>query len=189
MSMIDARRDNPGGFDERRMMRRSSANSLRQQLIGTWRLVSYVDRDVDSGEETHPMGERPLGYIIYTQDGFMSAQLSTRNRPRFRFNDPYAGTPEEYAEAASTYFAYCGSFHVGEFNQSLTHEMQVCLFPNWLGQRQVRLAQIDGDLLRLSTTPMNFRGSRKTASLVWQRVQPKPASASWKPCWEASSLR
>ena len=171
MSMIDARRDNCGSFDATRVTPQSRGNSLRQQLIGTWRLVSYADRDVDSGEETHPMGEHPLGYIIYTPDGFMSAQLSTANRPRFQHNDPYGGTPDEYAEAASTYFAYSGPFHVDEHNWSLTHEMQVSLFPNWLGQQQVRLAQIDGDLLRLTTTPMNFRGARKTASLVWQRVQ------------------
>jgi len=55
----------------------------------------------------------------------------------------------------------------------LIHEMQVSLFPNWLGQRQVRLAQIDGDLLRLATAaPMTFAGTRKIAILVWRRVQP-----------------
>ena len=55
----------------------------------------------------------------------------------------------------------------------MIHEMQVSLFPNWLGQRQVRLAQIDGDLLRLATAaPMTFAGTRKIAILVWRRVQP-----------------
>jgi len=148
--------------------------SLRQQLIGTWRLLSYVERDVDSGKENCPMGEHPLGFIIYTPDGFVSAQLSSAARSPFQANDPYGGTPEEYTEAAGSYIAYCGPFHVDELDQSLAHEMQVSLFPNWLGQRQVRLVQIDGDLLRLATnTPMHFGGARKTAALVWQRVGPR----------------
>jgi len=172
MSIIDLRCDNPKQLDSEGIETRTAVDSLRQQLIGTWRLVSYVDCDVDTGEETHPMGEHPLGYIMYTPDGFMSAQLSMANRPRFKSNDPYGGTLEEYAEAANTYFAYSGPFHVDEVRSSLMHEIQVCLFPNWLGRRQVRLAQIDGDLLRLTTTPMNFRGARKTAALVWRRIKP-----------------
>ena len=150
-----------------------AAEDFGQRLIGTWRLVSYVERDVDSGEENHPMGEHPLGLIMYAPDGFMSAQLSKANRSPFQGNDPRNGTPDEYTEAASGYLAYCGPFHVDERNQLLTHEMQVSLFPNWLGQRQVRLVERDDDLLRLATvTPMTFHGARMTATLVWKRVQP-----------------
>ena len=169
MSMIDVRRnDDPAHIDAGR-----SPTSLRQQLIGTWRLVSCVARDIDSGEESHLMGEHPLGLIMYAPDGFMSAQLSKANRSPFQGNDPRNGTPDEYTEAASGYLAYCGPFHVDERNQLLTHEMQVSLFPNWLGQRQVRLVERDDDLLRLATvTPMTFHGARMTATLVWKRVQP-----------------
>jgi hypothetical protein len=154
----------PGGARE---------GSLRRQLIGTWRLISYVERDVDSGKKNLPMGERPLGFIIYAPDGFVSAQLAAADRSPFLANDPYGGTPEEYARAAGRYIAYCGRFHVDEVNRSLTHEMQISLFPNWLGQRQARLVEIDGNMLRLATAaPMIFGGCRKMAALVWQRVSP-----------------
>jgi len=96
MSMFDARRDIPAG--SRSTASRTPANGLRHQLIGTWQLVSYVDRDVDSGEETHPMGDHPLGFITYTPDGFVSAHLSSAHRPPFRVNDPYGGTAEEYTQ-------------------------------------------------------------------------------------------
>ena len=149
-----------------------AADVLRQRLVGTWRLVSYVERDVESSEESHPMGERPLGLLIYAQDGFMSVQLSSANRLPFQGSDPYCGTPEEYTGAASRYIAYSGPFYIDVPNGSLIHEMQVSLFPNWLGQRQVRRFQIEGDLLRLATDrPMNFGGALKTATLVWRRVQ------------------
>ena len=169
MSMIDVRHnDDPAGIDSG-----CSPSSLRQQLVGTWRLVSCVARDIDSGEESHPMGEHPLGLIMYAPDGFMSAQLSTANRPPFQGNDPQNGTPDEYTEAARGYLAYSGPFHVDERTQLLTQEMQVSLIPNWLGKRQVRLVERDGDLLPLATvTPMTFRGTRMKATPVWKRVRP-----------------
>jgi hypothetical protein len=79
-----------------------------------------VARNIDSGEETHPMGEHPLGLIMYAPDGFTSAQLSTANRSPFKGNDPYNGTPDEYTETASSYLAYSGPFHVNERYQLLT---------------------------------------------------------------------
>jgi Lipocalin-like domain len=173
MSMIDARYEAPMRFSVGDVTTLSSADSLREQLLGTWRLVSYVERDVETGEVNHPMGDHPLGFIMYSPDGFVSAQLSTADRSPFEANDPYCGTPWEYTQAANRYIAYCGPFHVDELTGSLTHEMQISLFPNWLGQRQARLVQIEGDMLRLATsTPMSFGGARKTAVLVWRRARP-----------------
>ena len=46
---------------------------LRDQLIGAWKLVSYVEKPVDGSAPFYPMSERPLGIIMYTPDGYMSA--------------------------------------------------------------------------------------------------------------------
>ena len=51
------------------------AKTLREQLIGAWKLVSYVEKPTDGSEPFHPMGEAPKGIIMYTPDGYMSAQL------------------------------------------------------------------------------------------------------------------
>ena len=50
---------------------------LREQLIGAWRLVSYIESPVDGSPKRFPMGEKALGIIMYTPDGYMSAQLMT----------------------------------------------------------------------------------------------------------------
>src|SRR5262249_54821534 len=147
MSMIDARHECALPFSIGAIAAFGPANDLRQQLLGTWRLVSYTERDVESGEVNHPMGENPIGFLMYSSDGFVSAQLSTADRSPFEANDPYCGTPWEYTQAANRYIAYCGPFHVDEVNRSLAHEMQISLFPNWLGQRQARHVEIEGDLL------------------------------------------
>lgn len=50
-------------------------NILREQLIGAWRLVSYIERPRDGSPIRQPMTDRPQGLILYTPDGYMSAQL------------------------------------------------------------------------------------------------------------------
>ena len=39
---------------------------LREQLVGAWALMSFVERDIETGVENHPFGEHPLGLILYT---------------------------------------------------------------------------------------------------------------------------
>jgi hypothetical protein len=56
---------------------------LRDQLIGAWKLVSYVDKPVDGSAPFYPMREHPMGIILYTPDGYMSAQLMQRDRGTF----------------------------------------------------------------------------------------------------------
>jgi len=92
---------------------------LREQLIGAWRLVSYIESPVDGSPKRVPMGEKAQGIIMYTPDGYMSAQLMTPGRRNFASGDWFKGTPEETAEEASGYIAYSGPFHVDEDRQSL----------------------------------------------------------------------
>jgi hypothetical protein len=150
-----------------------SERSLREQLVGAWALSSFVERDIETGVENRPFGERPLGLILYTPDGYMSAQLQRPDRHAFADGDVLRATSEEYAAAGSSYVAYSGRFYVDEAKRSLSHEMTVSFFPNWLGQRQVRLVEVDGKRLQLSTDgPQRFNGVLKTATLTWRRAQP-----------------
>ena len=146
---------------------------LREQLIGAWVLISCVERDIETGIESFPLGERPLGLILYTPDGYMSAQLQRSERPAFADGDLLRATPEEYAAAGRSYVAYSGRFFVDEGKRSLSHEMAVSFFPNWFGQRQVRLVELSGERLQLSTAgPQRLNGALKTATITWRRAQP-----------------
>jgi hypothetical protein len=51
--------------------------------------------------------------------------------------------------------------------------MAISLFPNWSGQRQVRLVKVNDERLQLSTDrPQRFNGALKTATLTWRRAKP-----------------
>jgi hypothetical protein len=36
---------------------------------------------------------------------------------------------------------------------TVIHHIEVCSYPNWIGNAQVRFAKLDGDVLVLSTNP------------------------------------
>jgi hypothetical protein len=144
---------------------------LRDRLIGAWKLVSYVEKPVDGSAPFLPMGEKPKGIIVYTPDGYMSAQLMRPDRRPFASGDWFDGTAEEYREEASGYIAYSGPFHVDEQKQTLAHTMFVSLFPNWTGQTQPRVVKIDGDRLFLSTeSPIESGGKIVMSQLEWRRA-------------------
>src|SRR3954452_12822593 len=115
------------------------SKTLRERLIGAWKLVSYVEKPVDGSGPKYPMGEQPQGIIMYTPDGYMSAQLMRSGRPSFASGDWFRGTTKEITEEAAGYIAYSGPFHTDEAKQTLTHSMFVSLFPNWEGQTQPRV--------------------------------------------------
>ena len=53
---------------------------LRDKIVGTWLLVSYVAQDDQGGPVTFPLGRDAVGLIMYTTDGYMSAQLMRPGR-------------------------------------------------------------------------------------------------------------
>ena len=151
----------------------ASSRSLRESLIGAWRLVSSVETDTKTGVVDLPLGDKPEGLILYTPDGYMSAQLSAANRPNFASGDMYRGKPEEYVAAGLSYLAYSGPYYVDEASRTVEHEMFVSLFPNWKGQRQARIVKLDEHELHLSPNrPLLFNGSLKMATITWRRANP-----------------
>lgn len=149
---------------------RNSTN-VKERLIGTWTLQSYVETNMDSGEKNHPMGETPSGFIIYTADGYISAQISAQRREPFARNDMFDGSPQEYTAAGRSYLAYSGSYDVDESAGKVFHTIAISLYPNWAGMRQARIVTLDGNTLRLSfERPQLSRGAMRTADLVWVRA-------------------
>jgi Lipocalin-like domain len=137
-------------------------------LTGTWRLISWDIRSVDGQKISYPLGKDAVGYIIYTQDGYMSVAISRPNRQEFAAGDLLGGSAEEKARAASDYVSYCGRY---EFHgDTVSHHVDLSLFPNWVGVEQERLVELKGNRLSLSTRPMLLGGIEQTAHLIWERV-------------------
>nr|WP_279594387.1 lipocalin-like domain-containing protein [Burkholderia pseudomallei] len=44
-------------------------------MLSAWTHDSYVEIDAETGVRHAPFGDAPLGFIVYTADGYMSVQL------------------------------------------------------------------------------------------------------------------
>jgi Lipocalin-like domain len=142
-----------------------------EDLIGTWRLRSWKNVGSD-GSEVYPVGEKPIGYIIYNHDGYVSVEIMAEGHTRpYQEEDPFGGTLEERSLAISTYISYSGPFEVVPGQDTVIHHIEVCSYPNWIGNSQVRFVQLEGDhQLVLRTKPMTFQGVTRSAEVVWERV-------------------
>ena len=171
--------------------------SLRDQLVGAWELVEYRAylcvsslakliltltfivshcRPKDRSDTIYPMGRDAEGIIMYTPDGFMSAQLQTPGVAKF---EP-PGTDKNWAEVGRCYIAYTGRFFLDEKGDShgplLVHEMRNSNLPRLTGDRQRRLCDIkdesDGRYLYLSTAdPIKFGEEYRTPLVRWKRLE------------------
>src|ERR1700730_7163556 len=77
-----------------------------EDLYGTWRLLSFTQRVVATGEKSEPFGKAPRGFLSYGRDGRMSAILTKDGRPKP--TDMAKLTGEERTELFNTVIAYAG---------------------------------------------------------------------------------
>lgn len=55
--------------------------ALREKVIGTWRMLSWKRKLVDSGVESDALGPNPFGYISYAPDGRLMVFVLKSGRP------------------------------------------------------------------------------------------------------------
>ena len=86
------------------------SSGIAEEVIGAWRLVSYVVDDADGGHRTYPLGEHAHGLIIDTASGHMSVQIGSTGRPPYQDGSLHGGTNAERAATAAGYLA-CRPIH------------------------------------------------------------------------------
>ena len=141
--------------------------SAKKPLVGTWQLLSWENVD-GKGNITYPFGKDAVGYVLYSEDGYMSTTLMTANRPNFDTDDVLGGTTEERARAEETYVAYCGEYEIN--GNKVIHHIKASLFPNWVGVDQERFFEFTDERLTLSTPPILIDGKLQKAYLIWKRA-------------------
>jgi hypothetical protein len=142
-------------------------STIASQLVGVWRLVSYTVEQAGH-KDSFPFGPEPEGFLIYTPDGFVSAQLMKPGRAPFQSHDWNGGTADEYQQAGSGYIAYCGVYEVDEEKKTVTHIPSVALVPNLILRGQLRSIILSGDRLSLSAVTAIANSGSVTSRLEWQ---------------------
>jgi hypothetical protein len=111
-------------------------------VVGTWKLVSYEVEVQATGQKLPVMGEKPTGYAAFNREGRVFFVLTGEARKA-------AKTDQERAELLSTLVAYTGTYTVE--GGKWTTSVEVAWNPEWVGTKQVRDFKLDGDRLMVLT--------------------------------------
>lgn len=140
-----------------------------EDLYGTWRLISFTQESLATGEKTEIFGKAPRGFLHYSPDGRMYAILVEDERPKP--TDLAKVKDEERVELFKTLIAYGGTFTFD--GKTVTHHVDISWNETWTGTAQVRNVRLEGRKLYLSTNPMP---SPKDGKLIigvvaWEKVE------------------
>jgi hypothetical protein len=139
----------------------------RDEIIGRWDIISW-EQHYDDGRVIRPMGDQLEGFILYSSDGTMACFIARANRPRFPSGLQWDGTQAEKAHAYEGIMSYGGRFTL-QANQ-VEHQVDVSLFPNWVGGIQKRLVTLNADELSISARLEVGTSEARTALLQWRRA-------------------
>lgn len=146
-----------------------SALAQPESPLGTWRLVSYHTETAD-GTRTFPLGKDVAGIAMYLPNGRVSIQFMRNNRPLFKSGDAWRGTLEEEKAAFEGFFAYTGRYTLDAARSRVTHHIEVCSAPNYVGTDLERTFSISANRLTLRTPPRQLAGQTSSSTLIWERI-------------------
>ncbi len=142
--------------------------SIARQFVGTWRLVSAVQRLADGTTRSNPIyGRGGVGYLIYTAEGRVSAMVMDPDRPRWK--SPAAPTEQELRSAHRGLTAYCGTYEVDAEQGIVTHRVEIDKVPNNIGALHKRLFTFSGNRLILRPAPPLPEGVVEYL-ITWERI-------------------
>jgi len=145
-----------------------TASRAADSVVGSWRLVSWVEVETESKSVHAPFGDNPTGVITYTPDGRMSLFIIDPKRK------PAAGPKATDAEADELYrtmIAYSGAYSI-EGNK-VTHKIEFSWNQAWTGTNQQRFVEVKDNQLIIKTPPIisPVSGKESVHTLVWERVK------------------
>jgi hypothetical protein len=145
----------------------SQQKTFKEQLVGTWTLVSAEAVDASGTKMPLVAGPDVRGLLIFTQDGRLSFQVIA-DSPKVAANDRMKMTADEMRAAAQGVLSYFGTYSVDEADKSFTMQIERSTFSNQVGRPAKRNASISGDELRV-TNASRLAGGQ--TNLVWKRAK------------------
>ena len=133
------------------------------RIVGTWKLVSVVHEDAQTGERTSVLGAHPRGYQIVTAGGRWLALVTAQGRK-------VPQTDQERATALRTMISYTGKYRLKD--GKVITKIEAAWNEAWVDTEQVRAYRFEGDRLYLESPPQphpNAGGRVVRIIATWDR--------------------
>lgn len=133
--------------------------SLKDQLVGTWTLVSWDQTNPD-GSKLQRFGANPKGYNIFDANGRVFVMFARPDLPKIASSNPSSPTPDEAKAIVSGAISYFGTYTVNEADKSVVFRLEASSFPNQLLTDQKRtIVSVTADELKYSN-PIPLTGGQ-----------------------------
>lgn len=144
--------------------------NLEHDLIGTWRLLSRLDRDESGNPVQEPtLGSNPLSLLFFDAAGNFAAQFMKRDRDE-AVTAPARTMSQNNTSAIGGYDAYFGTYEVDETSGDVRTRLVGALSPGNVGSTMLRNMKVEEGrlVIRLATTTADGRPVHRT--LTWERA-------------------
>ena len=148
--------------------------SEHEKLVGTYKLVTSEVKDQNGTWRPTPDYDS-IGYITYSDTGYMGVHVMRKNRAKFAATQP---TPGEAQEALRGYSAYYGPYtvHEDENEPFVVHHRVGQINPGGEVDAK-RFVDFVGNQLILTPAPASGGKEQATRHIVWERLPDAPLSA------------
>jgi hypothetical protein len=143
------------------------ALTIREQIVGTWRLESIYEEDA-GGEEIDQFGVAPAGLLMADPHGNFSFQIMSIDGRRYAAKglSPVSMGNGGIVEAMD----YFGTYAVNKGNHKLTLHVEYCLFRSCDATDRTAELKIYGDTMELISTVDASPTGASYSRTVWKRV-------------------
>jgi hypothetical protein len=141
--------------------------SLKEQLVGTWTLISSHQVRLD-GSESKQFGANPRGINVFDTNGRFFLMVASADNSQIASEDPSKTTSEEGGLIVES-IAYYGTYTLNEEMKVISLHLDASTFPNQVGTDQKRtITSLTADELKYRS-PAAISGVQ--VHQVWKRVE------------------
>jgi len=136
-------------------------------IVGTWRLTSFTEQNLETGEVRHPFGEAARAFVIYEANGYVATIFARSDR-----KSPLGpqATDQEAMDLYRSMIAFAGRYELS--GNRLIYHPEISWNEAWNGTTQERVFEVSEKRLETKSVPAvsTLTGVRTLFSLVWERV-------------------
>jgi len=163
--------------------------TIKNELIGTWNLLSFIEVPIKGIDSKFPMGKKPKGILIYGPDGYMSIEITNSNfisdtSDKLKSNEQGANSDLDKM------ITYTGSYKINDSIATVQHIINSSTSAIIDKEFHERKIDFEGDILYLkSVEPILSNNEYVNSYMTWQRVENDSMSISTqKNIFEPTSL-
>ncbi len=145
-------------------------NALADRLVGSWELVTRLDRTAAGEPRVEPsLGSDPVAFLVFDRAGHFAAQFMKRNRAG-AVEGASPGVASNNSRAQGGYDAYFGTYAVEPDGAMVSTRLVGALSPENVGQVFRRRMSVEADTLTIELDTSTPAGEPVTRTLRWKRV-------------------